>query len=58
VRAAVVRGDPGAVNRLAAEYGAVSAADVQRVARKYLTVGNSTVVAYQTASASAAGGTK
>jgi len=49
VRAAVVRGDAGAVNRLPAEYGAVSAADVQRVARKYLTVANSTVVAYQTA---------
>jgi zinc protease len=58
VRAAVVQGDPGAVNRAAAEYSAVSAADVQRVARKYLTVANSTVVAYQTASASAAGAAK
>jgi zinc protease len=59
VRAAVVQGDAGAVNRLAAEYGAVTAADVQRVARTYLTVANSTVVAYQTAAASAAlGGAK
>jgi zinc protease len=58
VRAAVVRGEAGAVNRLAAEYGAVSAADVQRVARKYLTVANSTVVAYQTASSGAPGGAK
>ena len=56
VRAAVVQGDPGAVNRLAAEYGAVTAADVQRVARKYLTVANSTVVAYQTAAPSGAQG--
>ena len=56
VRAAVIQGDPGAVNRLAGEYGAVTAADVQRVARKYLTVANSTVVAYQTAAPSGAQG--
>jgi zinc protease len=49
VRAAVIDGDPGLVNRAAPEYSRVTAADVQRVARKYLTVANSTVVAYQTA---------
>jgi zinc protease len=58
VRAAVVQGDPGAVNRLPAQYAAVTAADVQRVARTYLTVANSTVVAYQTASAGPQGGAK
>jgi zinc protease len=56
VRAAVVQGDPGAVNRLPAAYAAVTAADVQRVARKYLTTANSTVVVYQTAAAASAQG--
>jgi zinc protease len=51
VRAAVLDGDPGIVNRAAPELARVSAADVQRVARKYLTVANSTVVAYETAAA-------
>jgi zinc protease len=58
VRAAVVDGDPGAVNRLPGEYAAVTAADVQRVARAYLTPANSTVVAYQTASSGAQGAAK
>jgi predicted Zn-dependent peptidase len=40
------------VNRAAPEYARVTAADVERVARKYLTVANSTVVAYQTAAQS------
>ncbi|MEA2718408.1 MAG: zinc protease [Candidatus Eremiobacteraeota bacterium] len=52
VRAAVLDGDPGLVNRAAPEYARVTAADVERVARKYLTVANSTVVAYQTAAQS------
>ncbi len=56
VRAAVVQGDPGAVNRLAAQYSAVTAADVQRVARKYFTTANSTVVSYQTAAPAGAQG--
>lgn len=56
VRAAVVQGDPGAVNRLAGEYSAVSAGDVQRVARKYFTTANSTVVSYQTAAPAGAQG--
>jgi zinc protease len=51
VRAAVIDGDPGAVNREAAGYLRVTAADVQRVARKYLTMNNSTVVAYEAAAA-------
>jgi zinc protease len=56
VRAAVLDGDPAAVNRVAPELERVTAADVQRVARAYLTLPNSTVVAYETtASASAAG---
>lgn len=58
VRAAVVQGDAGAVNRSAPEYGAVTAADVQRVARKYLTAANSTVVAYKTAPSNAQGAAK
>ena len=49
VRAAVLDGDPGLVNRAAPEYAKVTAADVARVARTYLTVANSTVVAYETA---------
>jgi zinc protease len=58
VRAAVIDGDPGLVNRAAPEYLRVTATDVQRVARKYLIPNNSTVVAYETASASAQGGAK
>jgi zinc protease len=53
VRAAVIDGDPGLVNRAAPEYVRVTAADVQRVARKYLTPSNSTVIAYETAPAAA-----
>ncbi len=53
VRAAVVAGDPAAVNRLPARYAAVTADDVQRVARAYLTKANSTVIAYKTASSPA-----
>ena len=52
VRTAVLDGDPGLVNRAAPAISRVTAADVQRVARKYLTAGNSTVVAYETAAAS------
>jgi predicted Zn-dependent peptidase len=52
----VVEGDPGAVNREAPQYGAVTAADVQRVARTYLTAANSTVVAYKTAPPASAQG--
>jgi zinc protease len=52
VRAAVIDGDPALVNRAAPEYARVTPADVQRVARKYLTVANSTVVAYETAAPS------
>jgi zinc protease len=52
VRAAVLDGDPALVNRAAPELVRVTAADVQRVARKYLTVANSTVVAYEAAAAS------
>ena len=54
VRAAVIDGDPSAVNREAPGYVRVSAADVQRVARTYLTTNNSTVVAYEVAAAPAA----
>jgi len=46
VRAAVERGDPGAVNGDLARYQAVSAADVQRVARTYFTLPNRTVIEY------------
>jgi zinc protease len=49
VRAAVIDGDPGAVNRAAPAYARVTAADVRRVARTYLTVAGSTVIAYETA---------
>jgi zinc protease len=57
VRAAVIDGDPAAVNRTAPEYARVTAADVQRVARRYLTDTNSTVVSYETA-ATAKGASK
>jgi zinc protease len=56
VRAAVIDGDPSAVNREAPGYVRVSAADVQRVARTYLTTNNSTVVAYEAAAAPAVPG--
>ncbi|MEA2666303.1 MAG: zinc protease, partial [Candidatus Eremiobacteraeota bacterium] len=56
VRAAVIDGDPGAVNRDADAYGRVTAADVRRVARAYLTAANSTTIEYDTAAAAAAQG--
>jgi zinc protease len=56
VRAAVIDGDPGAVNRDADAYGRVTAADVRRVARAYLTATNSTTIEYDTAAAAAAQG--
>ncbi len=51
VQAAVIDGDPVVVNRRAPAYARVSAADLQRVARAYLTVAKSTVVAYEAAPA-------
>ncbi len=56
MRAAVIDGDPGAVNRDAAAYAGVTAADVRRVARAYLTSANSTTVEYDTAATAAAQG--
>jgi zinc protease len=58
VRAAVIDGDPGIVNRATSEYERVTAADVQRVARKYLIASNSTVVAYETATPNGPGASK
>jgi zinc protease len=58
VRAAVIDGDPAVVNRAAPEELRVTPADVQRVARTYLTVANSTVVTYETAASASAGGSK
>jgi zinc protease len=46
VRAAVERDDPAAVNADLDRYFAVTAADLQRVARTYLRVENRTVVEY------------
>ncbi len=46
VRAAVERDDPAAVNTDLARYVAVTAADVQRVACRYFTPANRTVVEY------------
>jgi zinc protease len=46
VRAAVERDDPGAVNGDLARYQAVSAADIQRVARTYFIPSNRTVIEY------------
>jgi zinc protease len=46
VRAAVERDDPGAVNADLDRYAAVTAADLQRVARAYLRDENRTVIEY------------
>ncbi|MFN2460325.1 MAG: M16 family metallopeptidase [Candidatus Velthaea sp.] len=46
VRSAVERGDPAAVNADLARYQAVTAADIQRVARTYFTRANRTVIEY------------
>lgn len=46
VRNAVERDDPGAMNTDLARYNAVTADDVQRVARAYLNVDNRTVIEY------------
>jgi zinc protease len=46
VRSAVERDDPGALNGDLERYRAVTAADVQRVARRYLTVENRTTIEY------------
>ncbi len=46
VRSAIERDDPGAVNGDLARYRAVTAADVQRVARRYLTRANRTTIEY------------
>jgi zinc protease len=46
VRSAVERDDPGALNSDLDRYRAVTAADVQRVARQYLTLENRTTIEY------------
>jgi zinc protease len=46
VRSAVERDDPGALNGDLDRYRAVTAADVQRVARRYLAVENRTTIEY------------
>jgi zinc protease len=46
VRSTVERDDPGALNGDLDRYRAVTAADVQRVARRYLTLANRTTIAY------------
>ncbi|MBC8122310.1 MAG: insulinase family protein [Gemmatimonadaceae bacterium] len=46
VRTTILMGDPNLVNRRLADIQSVSAADVQRVARKYLRQANRTVINY------------
>jgi zinc protease len=46
VRSAVERDDPGALNGDLDRYRAVTGADVQRVARRYITVANRTTIEY------------
>jgi zinc protease len=46
VRSAIERDDPGALNRDLERYRAVTALDVQRVARTYLTAANRTTIDY------------
>ena len=46
VRSAIERDDPGALNGDLERYRAVTAADVQRVARRYLTLAGRTTIAY------------
>jgi len=46
VRSAVERDDPGAINADLERYRAVTPADVQRVARQYLTLENRTTIEY------------
>ena len=48
---AVLYGDPAFVNEIPRRLSAVTAADVQRVARTYLTTANQTVIDYTTAAA-------
>jgi zinc protease len=57
-RAVFINGDPNDLNRYPNAYLRVTPGDVQRVARRYLTVENSTVVEYETASATAPGPAK
>jgi zinc protease len=46
VRSAIERDDPGALNGDLDRYRAVTGADVQRVARRYITVANRTTIEY------------
>ena len=46
VRSAIERNDPGALNSDLERYRAVTEADVQRVARRYLTPENRTTIEY------------
>ncbi len=46
MRSAIERDDPGALNTDLDRYRAVTAADVQRVARLYLTPANRTTIDY------------
>ena len=57
-RAVVVNGDPNDLNRYPSAYLRVTQRDVQRVARRYLTVANSTVVEYETAAQGGGGAAK
>jgi predicted Zn-dependent peptidase len=47
VRSTVERDDPGALNDDLVRYHAVTAADVQRAARTYLTPANRTTIVYE-----------